>query len=357
MSPKPRKVENKGMPARWRYKHGAYYYRVPPGLEYKWDGKSEFRLGKTQSEAYREWATRIELHANAKTIGELLERYEIEEIPKKAPKTQESYLAAVKRLRPIFGHMMIAALKPVHVFQYRDMRGKQAPTATNHEIGVLSHAYSKAIEWGLAEDNPIKGKVGKISRPPRRRYVEDWELDEALKVASPFIKGYIELKLRLGLRRGDMLSIRLADLITDGIRVTPRKTQGTTGKTVVYGWTDDLRTAVDAVMALRNGIESEWLFCTRKGKCYMNENGRSNSFDSVWQRFMDKALKETGLKERFTEHDLRAKVASDNNLDRAQQLLGHSSSAITDRVYRRKAETIAPSHRGESEERRVPDER
>lgn len=56
---------------------------------------------------------------------------------------------------------------------------------------------------------------------------------------------------------------------------------------------------------------------------------------------------QTGLKERFTEHDLRAKVASDNNLDRAQQLLGHSSSAITDRVYRRKAEIIAPSHRGE----------
>ena len=243
------------------------------------------------------------------------------------------------------------------MFSSIETKGKKAPTATNHEVGVLSHAYTKAIEWGLAEDNPIKGKVGKISRPPRSRYVEDWELEEALKVASPFIRAYIELKLRLGLRRADMLSIRLADLITDGIKVTPRKTQGTTGKTVVYGWTDDLRMAVEEVKALRKGIQSEWLFCTRKGDCYMNQNGRSNSFDSVWQRFMEKALRETKLEERFTEHDLRAKVASDNDLERAQQLLGHSSSAITDRVYRRKAQLITPSHRGESEERRVPDER
>jgi len=110
-------------------------------------------------------------------------------------------------------------------------------------------------------------------------------------------------------------------------------------------------------MALRKGSNSEWLFCTRNGKGYMNENGRSNSFDSIWLRFMDKALKDTGLKERFTEHDLRAKVASDNNLERAQELLGHSSPVMTNRVYRRKEEIITPSHRGESKERRFPDER
>ena len=81
MSPKPRKKENKALPSRWRFKHGAYYYRVPIGLEHKWDGKKEFRLGTTQTEAYREWATRIELHADARTIGQLLERYAIEYVP------------------------------------------------------------------------------------------------------------------------------------------------------------------------------------------------------------------------------------------------------------------------------------
>ena len=148
MSPKPRSKENKSLPARWRFKHGAYYYRVPVGLEHQWEGKTEFRLGTTQTEAYREWASRIELHANARTIRELLERYAVEYVPTKRPKTQESYLAAIKKLTPIFGEMLITSLKTVHVFQYRDKRGREAPTATNHEVGVLSHAYTKAIEWG-----------------------------------------------------------------------------------------------------------------------------------------------------------------------------------------------------------------
>jgi hypothetical protein len=46
MSPKPRKSYNKKLPARWRFKHGSYYYRVPPGLEYQWDNKTEFIYGQ-----------------------------------------------------------------------------------------------------------------------------------------------------------------------------------------------------------------------------------------------------------------------------------------------------------------------
>jgi len=55
-------------------------------------------------------------------------------------------------------------------------------------------------------------------------------------------------------------------------------------------------------------------------------------------------LKETAIKERFTEHDLRAKVASDaESLERARQLLAHADSRITQRVYRRRPERIKPT--------------
>ena len=58
---------------------------------------------------------------------------------------------------------------------------------------------------------------------------------------------------------------------------------------------------------------------------------------------MNKALKETKLIERFTEHDLRAKVASDIEVTHAQQLLGHTNSDITKRIYRRKIKIVKPS--------------
>ena len=342
MSPKPRGSENKDLPSGWRLKHGAYYYRVPVQLRELWDGKTEFRLGKTLSECYRVWASRLELYADAKTMAELLDRYALEVIPQKAPKTQTSNNASIKKLRAVFGHMPIEAVKPKHVYQFRDKRGQQGKTAANHDLEVLSHAFSKAIEWGVCENHPIKGKVAKFSTPPRKRYIEDWELQEALKVASPFIATYIRLKLLTGLRRGDLLSLKLSDIKEDGIHVTPRKTSQTTRKKIIIEWSEQLSDSIDEIKALRKKILSVWLFHTRQGQPYMKENGTANGFDSIWQRFMTKALEKTKLKEKFTEHDLRAKVASDTEINHAQQLLGHSSAEVTERVYRRRPEIVRP---------------
>jgi len=343
MAPKSRKQENRGLPARWRYKHGAYYYRVPVDLIELWDGKKEYRLGKTLNEAYRTWAEKLDLYSDAKTMAELLDRYALEVIPTKAWKSQESNNISIRKLKPVFGHMPIDSVKPKHVYQFRDIRGREGKTAANRDIEVLSHAFTKAIEWGLTENHPIKGKVRKFSTPPRKRYIEDWEIEETLNVASPFITNYIRLKLLIGLRRGDMLSIKLSDLKDDGIHVTPRKTANSSGKSMIIEWSDKLRFAVNEIKKVKKKINSIWLFHTNKGQPYIKEDGTANGFDSIWRRFMNKALKETKLIERFTEHDLRAKVASDIESEHARQLLGHSTREFTERIYRRKTETAKPS--------------
>lgn len=343
MAPKPRLDAHKGLPAGWRHKHGAYYYRPPVNLRDLWDGKTEYRLGRTLSEAYRAWADKLELYSDARTMGELLDRYASEVIPLKAPKTQDSNQISIRKLKAVFGAMPIEAVKPKHVYQYRDIRGKQGKTAANRDIEVLSHAFTKAIEWGLCENHPIKGKVRKFSTPPRRRYVEDWEVQEALKVASPFLAAYIRIKLLTGLRRGDLLSLKVSDLKDDGIHVEPKKTAQTTGKRIIIEWSDDLRSAIEGVVGLRKKVLSIWLFHTNKGQPYIKENGNANGFDSIWQRFMAKALKDTGLKLRFTEHDLRAKVASDTDVVHAQNLLGHSTSTMTEKTYRRKPNIVKPT--------------
>ena len=86
------------------------------------------------------------------------------------------------------------------------------------------------------------------------------------------------------------------------------------------------------------------LFCTRNGEGYLNEDsGQATGWDSMWQRFMTRLLKETDIEERFTEHDLRGKVGSDlATIERASDLLGHASKEITKRNYRRKPEVIKP---------------
>lgn len=343
MAPKPRLHINKGLPAGWRHKHGAYYYRPPVQLRDLWEGKTEYRLGKSLSEAYRVWADKLELYSDIRTMGELLDRYALEIVPLKAPKTQHSNQISIRKLKAVFGAMPIEAVKPKHVYQYRDIRGKQGTTAANRDIEVLSHSFTKAIEWGFCENHPIKGKVRKFSTPPRRRYVEDWEVQEALKVASPFIAAYIRIKLLTGIRRGDLLSLKLSDLKDDGIHVEPKKTAQTTGKRIIIEWSDDLRDAIEEAENLRKKVLSIWLFHTHKGQPYIKANGNANGFDSIWQRFMAKALRNTNLKERFTEHDLRAKVASDTDVVHAQNLLGHSTPAMTEKAYRRKPNIVKPT--------------
>jgi hypothetical protein len=63
---------------------------------------------------------------------------------------------------------------------------------------------------------------------------------------------------------------------------------------------------------------------------------------------MTRALKETDLKVRFAERDIRAKVASNaDSLKRAQEILGHADAEITKRIYVRKAQLVRPAKRFE----------
>ena len=178
MPPRKRNKENTGLPDRWRFYHGAYRYQVPPGYEHLWDGKKQFTLGKTLSEAYRVWAERLEQQTgDLKTLGDIMDRYALEVLPAKAAKTAREQAPQLRRLRGAFGHMHPTSFKPMHAYAYRDKRSQKAPTAANRELEILSHVFTKAIEWGALERHPmIEGKFRKKKQPPRTRYVEDWEI-------------------------------------------------------------------------------------------------------------------------------------------------------------------------------------
>jgi hypothetical protein len=56
---------------------------------------------------------------------------------------------------------------------------------------------------------------------------------------------------------------------------------------------------------------------------------------------MDRVLKETGVKERFAERDIRAKVGSDaETVEKAAHILGSASPRMVRKHYRRKPDVI-----------------
>lgn len=346
LMPKKRLPENKGLPENWVFKHGAYYYRAPPALKHLWDGKSWFKLGNNTADAYKVWSDRLKIPDKARTIGQLLDRYALQVIPQKALTTQGNHKQRIKRLRAVLGDMSLESIEPQHVYKYMDKRDKKA--AARLEIAILSHAYTKAVEWGYISKHPFKGEVRLEGQKPRTRYVEDWEILEILALPSVRKKGsvhaiqaYIRIKLLTGLRRSDLLRLKISDLKDDGIYIET----GKTGKAHIIEWSEELRSCIDLARRSRPVDISPFIFCDKMGKGYVDEKtGLAEGWASMWQRFMDRVLSETKVTERFTEHDLRAKCASDaETLEHARQLLAHANSNITRRVYRRKPERVKPA--------------
>lgn len=289
----------------------------PPGQEAAWDGKKQFRLGSTIPEACEIYAKRVKRDdAPMSYIHQLLDKYLVEVVSKaKSACTRVNKLTAIPRLKKVFGHMRIEDLTPADCYQYASKRkhkntGNAAITAAHRELEVLSHAYTWAVMWGVLKAHPRKKELrleGELAPQKRNRYVENWELAEALslkpyrkKGSVRMIQAYIRVKLRTGLRMTDLLLLRQSDCREDGLHVQASKTSGSTGIRQVFTWVDEegrdtgLKAAIDEALATRPVDIAPFVFCTDEGACYLDEQtGRAEGFSSVWQRFMDRVLVET----------------------------------------------------------------
>jgi len=352
MPPRKRNKENKHLPPYWRHRYGAYYIQVPKHLRHKWDGKAEFRLGKTLDEAYKAYFERLEFTgSDYRIMSDVFERYLLEHIPTLSPGGQSDYKASIRRLYPVFGKMKPYHIKPAHAYEYHDKcSNARGNTTAKHDVGVLRHTLTMCVKWGVVDRNPILGQVRIQNNPPRDRLVEDWEIAELMKVTGnqkrpiELLQCYIELKLMTGLRRKDILDLTLDNLRDDGIHVQPSKTKKSSGKRLIIQWDEDgdLDALVKRIKKIKpQRIGNAHLFTTVKGRAY-----GKNSFDSLWQRFMDRAMQQTKITDRFQERDLRAKVASDSDsLIEASERLGHASTETTKRVYRRRPVSVLPLKR------------
>jgi len=363
MTPKNRLKKNRTLPKYWRLQKGTYMYRVPPLLRERHNGKTEISLGQSLSGAYKKFAEMYQVNECITLMRDLLDRYRIEIVTAHESKNTRDYKnSALDRLRASMGENLATQITPQFIYKYRDHIGRtRSQKRANQDLEVLSHCFTKAIEWGVLSDHPMTNKkVVKFSLPGRDRYVEDWELQQWATVANPFLVAYVVLKGTTGLRQQDLLTIKRKDISETELTSVNIKT-GKKMRFPLYidGEASTVKLALDAIdeyyrnqraKALRNRNKlppamSPYLCYTREGKCYYDfDNNRSRSFASIWQRSMTKALQKTGLVESFTEHDLRAKVGSDVDSDiDAQKLLSHSDAATTKKHYRRRGSVVAPA--------------
>ena len=322
---RPRKLR-KDLPECVYFKNGAYYFVK----NNKWS-----KLDRDYNEAMVRWAKLIDApkSSSIKTVGALLDRYFLEVVPGKSERTQKDNRIEARWLRAFFGDMGIESVSAPHIAEYLSTR--TAKTRANREVALLSHAFSKAIVWGLTKTNPCAARGIRNKEVARDRYVTDEEVKEFETLCPPWLVAYIEIKLLTGMRQQDLLALEWSDIDSEGISVCPIKTQRTTRKKIKIELTEELSQLLNALPNT-----SKTVFATRSESMYT-----SSGFGSIWRRLMTKFVSSGNT--RFHEHDLRGKVATDlNDKNAAQSLLGHATATTTERyIKQRQTNLVKPARR------------
>jgi integrase len=124
----------------------------------------------------------------------------------------------LNQLEAEFGTMALADLSAFRIEKWKLARSKVVkPGTVNRELNVLKAMLAKAVEWKLLDMNPARDVKRFKVNDARTRYLERAELAALLAtargdVAAAWLVPAILLAVHTGLRQGELLRLRWADL-------------------------------------------------------------------------------------------------------------------------------------------------
>jgi len=232
----------------------------------------------------------------------------------KAPKTYERDKGLAKRLCEEFGDRPAAGITVEDLEAYRHKRRDAGarPATVNREIGMLRHAYNKAVEWGLLRDNPA-AKIKPFKEHSRLRFLTRDEQDRLLLACSEstqrLLLPLVSIGLLTGLRAGELRALEWRDIDLRRRILTVRSGKGDTDRSVPL-----CDQAVEVLTRMKH--KGDRLFPI-----------------GSWKRSFATALRKAKITD-FKFHDLRRTFAT--NLSSAgvdlvtiKRVLGHSQFSAT----------------------------
>jgi integrase len=326
------------------------------------DGKRKQYYLKTQKEAVeklrkaqRELEQGTLVTGPQQTVKQYLE-YWLEEVHKPGLKVS-TYVKYRKLINsyiiPALGHLKLEKLTPQHVKSLYNQKAKDGLSAkTIISIhGVLHKALDNAVLWNLASRN-----VCDVVSPPRLVKPEKRSLtmEQAHRLLES-VRGHrlemlLTLALTTGLRRGEMLALRWADVDLERRTVTIKRTVDYIPR---YGYVEnEQKTEAGRRVVLLPSFVVEMLKQHRveQLEARLKAGGAWEDRDLVFtdlsggyfnprylEKLMRKVVAEAGLPH-ITLHGLRHSAATlllsmGVPLKVIQEILGHSSYSITADIY------------------------
>jgi integrase len=200
------------------------------------------------------WATKIEadmiegrhfrgVEARRRTLGEAIDRYLAEELPKK--RNGSTHRSNLPWWKERLGHLKLADVTPAILVEQRGKLAREtfiranpksarttlkegeeprrftrSPGTVNRYLAVLSHLYSVARrEWHWVSHNPFDG-VGKLRESRGRvRFLSEEERTALLRetAKNPVLHTFVVLALSTAARAGELLNLKWQDVdLNDG---------------------------------------------------------------------------------------------------------------------------------------------
>lgn len=320
-------------------------------------GKTRKEAADRLAKALSDGAAGIVYDDEGMTVGEYLDRWLKDSVRgsvRESTFDRDSYLVN-NHLKPALGRRRLKALSPADVQTlYRSMLDAGlSPSTVNKAHTVLHKALRQAVRWSLVARNvteavkaprPSSEEMRPLSAEETRRFLETARGDglEALYV----------LAVTTGMRRGELLGLKWADVDLEGGAVSIRRTLMRTdnGKRVALGEPKTkksrrtVRLTPEARRVLREHLSRQLREIEILGDGYGDEGlvfttqkGTPINPSNLRQRSLAPLLRKAGLPPiRF--HDLRHTCATlllSRNVHPklVQEMLGHATVAITLDTY------------------------
>ncbi|MDD5223188.1 MAG: site-specific integrase [bacterium] len=293
-------------------------------------------VGTVKEEAKRVWEARLGDKARGKnpdipwsrrvTFGDFSKEYM--EYSKENKKAWDRDITSLRHLVPFFGEKRLDQVSSFDVEQYKLERKKEtsrikkspSPASINRELALLKNMFNKAILWGKAKSNPMKGiKLFKESEG-RINYLQENEIQKLLKACSRNTNLHliVLMALNTGMRRGEILKLKWEQIDWKEKIIHLYETKN--GRTRHIPISDSLTEELKDFRLNNEG--GEFVFSNCQGEPFKS-----------FRKSFGNACREAGIHD-FRFHDLRHTFASylvmgGTDLVTVMELLGHRSFKMT----------------------------
>lgn len=332
------------------------------GRQYWFGPRKEPELRGATRKQVEEWAWRkykeLQKEAERKrdklpvgwTMSNLLDEYEREVIPTKAPNTRRTYERGLQRFRSYFVEQLddprVERVRKAHVINYLSWRRRESkigPRTEAKDRAELHAIFAYAVTLELREDNPVAAvkKPDGDARQPIILTPAQYEklLHECRH--DPMLRMYVTLLGETGARcESEALWLRWEDLHTDDGFIEfvsgrdGRRTKS--GKSRWVPMTPALRQAL-AEHALRfraanyEGKTSPWVFHHVRDRRHAQAGQRVATMRGAFKN----AAKRAKLPADLHQHDLRHRrvttwLAEGRDLMLVKEAMGHSTVKVTE---------------------------